>query len=154
MVGIISLIIVFLNFITFYNDINLELRNYHSRTYLKKNCKGLLNKLFFIPFVRDVNKTKYSLMIINYILSFIGLIIQILLSLNLISDRNIAIICLFKFMVVYTLTLFIYKFLICRIFAAFCEKSSFVTIIIITLILIYIVIFIVLPIYQQLFIIA
>lgn len=152
MLGIISLVLVFLNFIAFYNDINLELRNYHSRTYLKKNCKGLLNKLFFMNFIRDVNKIKYSLMIINYILSFSGLIIQILLSLNFINDSNFAIIYLFKFMVVYTLTLFIYKFLICRVFAAFDARSSFLTIIIITLILIYVVVYIVIPIYKQFFI--
>lgn len=149
-----SLVLLFLNFTIFYVDIRLELRNYHSRTYIKKNCKGLLNKLFFIPFLRDVNKIKYSLMIINYILSFIGFIIQILLSFNLVSDRNPIIICLFRFMIIYAVTLFIYKNIINRIFMVFCESSSFATIIIAALILIYAVIFVVIPIYKQFFIIA
>ena len=154
MVGLISLILIFLNFVTFYNDIKIELRNHHSRTFLRKNCKGILNKLFFVPFVREINKVKYSLMIINYILFLLGFIIQLLLSLNLIIDSNFVVVCLFKFMVVYSLTLFIYKMVINKILTAINENDSLAIKIILVSIFVYVIIFIVVPIYRHFSLIA
>ncbi len=153
MVGFASLIILFLNFVIFYIDINLDLRNNHSRTFLKKNGKGILNKLLFLPYIKEINKLKFSLLIINYCISLIGFAVQLLLWFNLITDSNLFVICLFKFMIVYSLTLFIYKMLINRILIAIKESDSLATIIVLFIILVYlvyVVLFIIVPIYLNL----
>lgn len=149
MIGITALILLFLNYVVFYNDISIDLRENHSRTFIRKHSKGLFNKLLFIPFIREINKVKYSLMLLNYILSLIGMVLQIFLLLNLITDNSLVVICFIKFMVIYCLTLFIYKLVLNRIFIAIGQSNSFIILIILFAILVYAIIFIIVPIYQN-----
>lgn len=151
MIIFLSLIVLFLNFITVYNDIKLDLRKEHSHTFLRKNGKGLINKLFFVYYIKDIKKPKYVLLIINYSLSLIGLIFQILLTFDFVNDNNLILIGFVRILTIYAVTLFIYKTLICRIFSAINKADTLSVLLILLCILIYIVIFLVLPIFRYLF---
>lgn len=149
MIVVLSLVLLFMNYVTVYNDIKLDLRNKHSHTFLRKNSKGALNKLFFISFIRDIKKFKFILLILNYALSMVGLILQVLLTFDIVSDTNIIIIGFVKFMIIYAVTLFIYKLVISRILIAFIDNHYFSTGLLLFVVLVYVIIFIIVPIYQK-----
>ena len=98
MIIFLSLIVIFLNFITVYNDIKLDLHNKHSKTFLRKNSNRITVKLFFTPYLKDINKYKYFLLIVNYVLSLTGLIFQLLLTFDFIGDNNMVLIGFVRFM--------------------------------------------------------
>ena len=151
MILVLSLIVLFLNFVTVYNDIKLDLRSEHSRTFLRKNGKGKINKLFFTPYINDIKKSKYCLLIINYSLSLTGLIFQLLLTFDFINDNNLILIGFVKILIIYAVTLFIYKTLITRVFSAINETDTLSVLIILFCILVYVIIFLVIPIFRDLF---
>ena len=118
MILVLSLIVLFLNFVTVYNDIK---------------------------------KSKYCLLIINYSLSLTGLIFQLLLTFDFINDNNLILIGFVKILIIYAVTLFIYKTLITRVFSAINETDTLSVLIILFCILVYVIIFLVIPIFRDLF---
>lgn len=149
MITILSIIVLFLNFITIYNDIKLDLHSKHSKTFLRKNSNGIISKLFFTPYLKDIKKHKYFLLIVNYVLSFVGFIFQLLITFDILGDNNIFLIGFVRFMIIYNVTLFIYKSLVSRIFSAMSNNDSLLVYLLLFCILIYVIIFIIVPIFQR-----
>ena len=150
MIAIVSFVILFLSCVTIFNDIQLDLRKNHSRTYIKKTNKGFFNKVLFLPFVKEINKIKYGLLIISYGLAILGFVLQALLTFNILSDGNTIVLFLFRIMIAYSVVLFIYKMLINRILVAMNESKSVFIVLMLIVIFIYVVIFIVVPILGRL----
>ncbi len=152
MVAIVSCIILFLNYVTIFNDIQLDLLENHSRTYINKTNKGkgFLNKILFLSFLKEINMIKHGLLIISYGLATLGFVLQALLTFNILSDGNTIVLFLFRIMIAYSVVLFIYKMLINRILVAMNESKSVFIVLMLIVIFIYVVIFLVVPILGRL----
>lgn len=76
LLGILSAYLMLFKFLYFDTEIYLQLRNIHSKSYLRKNkAKNIFDKLFYIRYRKELSKIIFLSNIVYFISAFIGVLI-------------------------------------------------------------------------------
>lgn len=79
LLGILSFYMIFYKFVYIDSCIYLELRNNHSKTFLKKNkARNIIDKIFYIRYKGEINKLLYVANILYFVAGVLGYFIIIL----------------------------------------------------------------------------
>lgn len=121
----ISFAMLLLTFSTIYLDIDDDIRSVHSKSYIKKQYKRNTEKMFFVPFIKEINKLKYFMLIFCYIISAGGIILSVLNFMGIINDSNLLYNLYGSLMIILTLILFLVKIIVIPLTDYIREKKEF-----------------------------
>lgn len=121
----ISFAMLLLTFSTIYLDIDDDIRSVHSKSYIKKQYKRNTEKMFFVPFIKKINKLKYFMLIFCYIISAGGIILSVLNFMGIINDSNLLYNLYGSLMIIVILILFLVKIVVIPLTDYIREKKKF-----------------------------